>query len=78
MSQAAISEPDNPGSDEVADALVALVEMGTGQRPFRTVVSATVEQLLQPYNAAAEALRPVVAQIFNVAELAGPAPGPTR
>ena len=41
------------------------------QRPFRTVVSAPITQLLESYNAAAEQLRPSVAQIFNVPELAG-------
>ena len=65
----AIGVPENPGSVEVADALVRLIE--ASERPFRTVVSAPIQQLLEPYNAAAEALRPVVAQIFNVPELAG-------
>jgi NAD(P)-dependent dehydrogenase (short-subunit alcohol dehydrogenase family) len=69
--------PDNPGSVEVADALVHLIEMNAAERPFRTVVSAAIQPLLEPYNAAAEGLRPVVAQIFNVPELAGvPAPKP--
>jgi hypothetical protein len=45
--------------------------MENGSRPFRTVVSAPIQQLLDPYNAAAEELRPIVAQIFNVPELAG-------
>jgi NAD(P)-dependent dehydrogenase (short-subunit alcohol dehydrogenase family) len=70
--QAAISAPDAPGSEEVAEAFVKLVEMPAGERPFRTVVSAPIQQLLQPYNEAAEALRPVIAQIFNVPELSGP------
>ena len=48
--------------------------MEFGARPFRTVVSAPIEQLLKDYNAAADGLRPVVAQIFNVAELTD-APG---
>jgi len=59
------------GSEEVAEALVRLVEMEPADRPFRTVVSAPIQPLLASYNAAAEGLRPVVAQIFNVAELAG-------
>ncbi len=67
----AISAPGAPGSEEVAEALVRLVEMDASERPFRTIVSAPIEQLLGPYNAAAESLRPVVAQIFNVPELAG-------
>ena len=66
----AINAPGAPGSEEVAEALVRLVEMDASERPFRTVVSAPIEQLLASYNASAEALRPVVAQIFNVPELA--------
>ena len=69
--------PDNPGSIEVADALVRLIEMNRTERPFRTVVSAAIQPLLESYNAAAEGLRPVVAQIFNVPELAG-APRPVQ
>jgi NAD(P)-dependent dehydrogenase (short-subunit alcohol dehydrogenase family) len=75
--QAAINAPDAPGSEEVAEALVQLVEMEPGRRPFRTVVSSAIQQLLEPYNAAAEQLRPIVAQIFNVPELAGVQPAAT-
>jgi len=69
--QGAIADPDNPGSDEVAEALVKLVEMPAAQRPFRTVVPEPIRQLLQGYNDAAEGLRPIVAQIFNVPDLGG-------
>jgi NAD(P)-dependent dehydrogenase (short-subunit alcohol dehydrogenase family) len=72
--KAAISAPDAPGSDEVAEAFVRLVEMAQAARPFRTVVSLPIQQLLEPYNAAAEQLRPIVAQIFNVPGLAGVQP----
>jgi NAD(P)-dependent dehydrogenase (short-subunit alcohol dehydrogenase family) len=67
--QAIVGAPDAPGSGEVVDALVALIDMGPEQRPFRTVISAPIQQLLGAYNSSAEALRPVVAQIFNVPEL---------
>jgi NAD(P)-dependent dehydrogenase (short-subunit alcohol dehydrogenase family) len=70
--QAIVGAPDAAGSGEVVDALVGLIDMATGQRPFRTVVSPAIRQLLEGYNAAADALRPVVAQIFNVPELVGP------
>ena len=70
--QAIVGAPDAPGPSEVVEALVALIDMAPEQRPFRTVVSAPMQQLLDPYNANAEALRPMVAQIFNVPELAGP------
>ena len=69
----AINAPGAPGSEEVAEALVRLVEMDAADRPFRTVVSPPIQQLLGEYNVAAEAIRPVVAQIFNVPELAGSA-----
>lgn len=68
--QSAISAPGAPGSEEVAEAFVRLIETDRARRPFRTVVSAPIEQLLAPYNEAAETLRPIVAQIFNVPELA--------
>jgi NAD(P)-dependent dehydrogenase (short-subunit alcohol dehydrogenase family) len=69
--QAIVGAPDAPGSGEVVDALVALIDMTPDERPFRTVVSAPIQQLLGAYNTSADALRPVVAQIFNVPELAG-------
>ena len=71
--QSVISAPDAPGSEEVAEALVQLIEMEPAARPFRTPVSLAMHQLLDAYNAGADALRPVVAQVFNVPELA-PAP----
>ena len=72
--KAATSAPDAPGSDEVAEAFVRLVEMPRSERPFRTVVSPPIEQLLDSYNAAAEELRPIVARMFNVPDLAGMSP----
>jgi len=71
--QAIVGAPDAPGSAEVVDALVRLIDMDPGRRPFRTVVSAPIQQLLDSYNASAAALRPMVAQIFNVPELGGSA-----
>ena len=71
--QAVSGAADNPGSTEVAETLVHLIEMPAAERPFRTVVSAPIQQLLTPYNEAAESLRPIVAQIFDVPELAAPA-----
>ena len=66
-----INAPGAAGSEEVAEVLVRLVEMDAAERPFRTLVSEGMQQLLGSYNAAAEANRPIVAQIFNVPELAG-------
>jgi NAD(P)-dependent dehydrogenase (short-subunit alcohol dehydrogenase family) len=70
--QTALSAADAPGPEEVTEAFVRLVETTPGERPFRTVVSAPLAELLETYNATAEQLRPVVAQMFNVPELAGP------
>lgn len=67
----AINAPGAPGSEEVAETLVRLVEMEPAERPFRTLVSPAMEQLLSSFNASANDLRPIVAQIFNVPELAG-------
>ena len=69
--KAVTSAPDAPGSDEVAEAFVRLVEMPLAERPFRTVVSPPMAQLLESCNAAAEELRPIVAGMFNVPALAG-------
>ena len=69
--QGIVGAPDAPGSAEVVGAIAALIDMDPEQRPVRTVVSAPIQQLLDAYNVAADALRPVVAQIFNVPELAG-------
>lgn len=66
---AAMAAPDNPGSVEVADALVSLIEMAPSARPFRTVVSAPIVPLLTPYNEMAETHRPIVAGIFGVQQL---------
>lgn len=66
-----IAAPDNGGSSEVAEALVRLVEMDASVRPFRTVVGESIKPLFEPYNASSEGMRPVVAQIFAVPELAG-------
>jgi NAD(P)-dependent dehydrogenase (short-subunit alcohol dehydrogenase family) len=69
--QGIVDAPDAPGSSEVVDTLAALIDMAPEQRPFRTVVSAPIQQLLDAYNVSADALRPIVAQIFDVAEFAG-------
>ena len=69
--QAIVGAPEAAGSTEVVDALVSLIDMAPEQRPFRTVVSAPMQQLLAAYNASADAFRPIVAQMFNVPELVG-------
>jgi NAD(P)-dependent dehydrogenase (short-subunit alcohol dehydrogenase family) len=63
------SAADTPGAEEVVEAFVRIMETTPGQRPFRTVPTASLEPLLAPYNAAAAEIRPAVAHIFNVVEL---------
>jgi NAD(P)-dependent dehydrogenase (short-subunit alcohol dehydrogenase family) len=69
--KAAIAAPEVSEGEEVVAEVLRLIDMPASERPFRTPVSPMVQQLLGSYNAGAEALRPIVAQIFNVPELAG-------
>src|SRR5262245_19327933 len=71
VNNAAIAAPEASEGEEVVAEVLRLIDMPASERPFRTPVSAMVQQLLGSYNAGAEALRPIVAQIFNVPELAG-------
>jgi NAD(P)-dependent dehydrogenase (short-subunit alcohol dehydrogenase family) len=66
---AANAAPATPGSEEVAEAFIRLVEMPAGTRPFRTVPTSAIAPLLEPHNLAADQLRQTAAQIFNVSEL---------
>lgn len=66
---AAMADPANPGSDDVAEAIIQLVEMPPSDRPFRTVLSPPIVPVLQPYNDVAEGHRAVVASIFGVEHL---------
>lgn len=74
----AIEAPNAAGSEEVADALVRLIEMDPSSRPFRTVLPVPIDELLSGLNLTAESLRPAVAQMFNVPELVGLEPVTTR
>ena len=65
----ASSALETPGPEGVVEAFVRLVETPAGKRPFRTVPTAAIQPLLQPYNALAETMRDTVAQIFKVPEL---------
>jgi NAD(P)-dependent dehydrogenase (short-subunit alcohol dehydrogenase family) len=66
---AANAAPETPGSEEVAEAFIRLVEMPAGTRPLRTVPTPAIAPLLEPHNLAADQLRQTAAQIFNVSEL---------
>jgi NAD(P)-dependent dehydrogenase (short-subunit alcohol dehydrogenase family) len=66
---AANASPETPGASEVAEALLRLIEMPAGTRPFRTVPTPAVAPLFQAYNAASDQIRQNVAQMFNVPEL---------
>jgi NAD(P)-dependent dehydrogenase (short-subunit alcohol dehydrogenase family) len=60
---------ETPGPQGVVDAFVRLVETPAGDRPFRTVPTAAIQSLLEPYNALAATMRDTIAQIFKVPEL---------
>lgn len=65
----ASASPDTPGAAEVAEAFLKLIEMPAGTRPFRTVPTAAMAPLLDPYNTAAAQIRQLAAQAFNTSEL---------
>jgi NAD(P)-dependent dehydrogenase (short-subunit alcohol dehydrogenase family) len=67
--EAASSSPETPGPEGVVDAFVRLIETPVGERPFRTVPTAAIQPLLQPYNALAATMRDTIAQVFKVPEL---------
>ena len=66
---AANASPETPGAAEVAEVFLRLIEMPAGTRPFRTVPTAAMVPLLEPYNEAAAQIRQIVAQAFNTPEL---------
>lgn len=65
---AASSAPETPGPEGVVEAFVRLIETPAGKRPFRTVPTAAVQPLLQPYNELAKAVRNAVVQQFDLPE----------
>jgi hypothetical protein len=65
----ASSALETPGPEGVVEAFVRLVETPAGERPFRTVPTATMQSLLEPYNALAATMRDTIAQVFKVPEL---------
>ena len=65
----ASSAPETPGPEGVVEAFVRLIETPAGERPFRTVPTAAIQPLLEPYNALAATMRDTVAQIFKAPEL---------
>jgi len=63
------SAPETPGPEVVVDAFVRLIETPAGERPFRTVPTPAIQELLQPYNVFSAAIRDTIAQVFKVPEL---------
>jgi hypothetical protein len=63
--EGASSAPETPGPKGVVDAFVRVIEMPAGERPFRTVLTAALQPLLQPYNALAETVRDAIAKQFS-------------
>jgi NAD(P)-dependent dehydrogenase (short-subunit alcohol dehydrogenase family) len=66
--EGASSAPDTPGPEPVAEAFVRLIETPAGERPFRTVPTAAMQPIVQPYNELAKTVRDAVAQLFNLPE----------
>jgi len=66
---AALDAPDTPGPEPVIEVFLRLIETPAGERPFRTVPTAAIQPLLDPYNALAVQLRQTVAQMFNLTDL---------
>lgn len=56
----------------VADAVVKLIETPKGQRPFRTVVDAMFEQILDPYNRMLDDIQQNLLNNFGIGELTKP------
>ena len=67
--EGASSAPETPGPEGVVEAFARLIETPAGERPFRTVPTATLQPLLEPYNALAATMRDTIAQMLNVPEL---------
>jgi NAD(P)-dependent dehydrogenase (short-subunit alcohol dehydrogenase family) len=67
--EAARSEPETPGPEGVVEAFVRLIETPAGERPFRTVPTAALQPVLEPYNELAATVRDTAAQMFKVTEL---------
>lgn len=66
---AANRAPETPGTANVVEAFVRLIETPAGERPFRTVPTPGLDALLDPYNALAAEMRGVIANMFTVPEL---------
>lgn len=64
--ESASSASETPGPEGVVEAFVRLIETPAGERPFRTVPTAAVQPLLQPYNEMAKTLREAIAEEFNL------------
>ena len=62
----ASSAPETPGPEGVVDAFVRLIEMPAGERPFRTIPTAALQPVLEPYNELAKAVRDALVQQFNL------------
>jgi hypothetical protein len=67
--EAARASPETPGSAEIAEAFLRLIEMPAGTRPFRTVPTPAIAPLVDPYNTAAAEIRQIIAQVFHIPEL---------
>ncbi len=56
----------------VADAVVKLIETPKGERPFRTVVDAMFEQILDPYSKMLDDIQQNLLNNFGIGDLIQP------
>jgi NAD(P)-dependent dehydrogenase (short-subunit alcohol dehydrogenase family) len=71
--------PETPGPEGVVEAFVRLIETPAGERPFRTLPTAALRPILQPYNEMAEKVRDAIVQQFDVPEeLTAPREAPLK
>ena len=56
----------------VADVVVKLIETPKGSRPFRTVVDAMFEQILEPYNKMLDEIQQNLLNNFGIGNLIQP------
>jgi NAD(P)-dependent dehydrogenase (short-subunit alcohol dehydrogenase family) len=63
------ASPDTPGSREVVEAFVSLIETPMGERPFRTVPTPAIQPLLKDLNVVSEEIHGTIGHVFGTPEL---------
>jgi len=65
---ASVATLETPGPEALVEALIRIVEIPAGRRPFRTVLTKNPDPRLEAYNALAAELREAIARKFDVPE----------